>query len=270
MSSSPIPAFRPEPRRGREARRAARAQRGVASIPYITRAIPTTEILGEEGLALIERNAETLLQEIGIEFRDPRERAGALQGRRLRRQGRARPLSPRPRAKTLRDGAGELRAARPQPRAQCRHRRPVDGFRAQLRSPSSTISTRAVATARSRTSRTSSSSPISRLYPPFRRNGLRAGRSARQQAALRNGLRAHALVRQTLHGVGDQAGARGGHGRDVRNPVRQGLRRREHRLHQSHQRNSPLVWDSTMLGAAEAYARANQACVITPFILSAP
>jgi trimethylamine--corrinoid protein Co-methyltransferase len=32
--------------------------------------------------------------------------------------------------------------------------------------------------------------------------------------------------------------------------------------------NSPLVWDSTMLGAAEVYARANQACIITPFILS--
>ena len=32
--------------------------------------------------------------------------------------------------------------------------------------------------------------------------------------------------------------------------------------------NSPLVWDSSMLGAAEAYARANQACIITPFILS--
>ena len=28
--------------------------------------------------------------------------------------------------------------------------------------------------------------------------------------------------------------------------------------------NSPLVWDSSMLGAAEAYARANQACIITP------
>ena len=59
-----------EPRRGREARRSARAKRGVASIPYITRAIPTTEILGEEGLALIEHNADTLLQEVGIEFRE--------------------------------------------------------------------------------------------------------------------------------------------------------------------------------------------------------
>ena len=32
--------------------------------------------------------------------------------------------------------------------------------------------------------------------------------------------------------------------------------------------NSPLVWDATMLGAAEAYAAANQAVIITPFILS--
>ena len=31
---------------------------------------------------------------------------------------------------------------------------------------------------------------------------------------------------------------------------------------------SPLVWDATMLAAAEAYARANQACIITPFILA--
>ncbi len=32
--------------------------------------------------------------------------------------------------------------------------------------------------------------------------------------------------------------------------------------------SSPLVWDATMLAAAEAYARANQACIITPFILA--
>src|SRR5581483_5490609 len=32
--------------------------------------------------------------------------------------------------------------------------------------------------------------------------------------------------------------------------------------------NSPLVWDATMLGAAEVYAEANQALIMTPFILS--
>ncbi len=32
--------------------------------------------------------------------------------------------------------------------------------------------------------------------------------------------------------------------------------------------SSPLVWDDTMLAAAEIYAAANQACIISPFILS--
>ena len=32
--------------------------------------------------------------------------------------------------------------------------------------------------------------------------------------------------------------------------------------------SSPLTWDATMLAAAETYARANQACVISPFILA--
>ncbi|MGI9598037.1 MAG: trimethylamine methyltransferase family protein [Acidimicrobiales bacterium] len=31
--------------------------------------------------------------------------------------------------------------------------------------------------------------------------------------------------------------------------------------------NSPLVWDETMTGALKAYARANQGCVISPFII---
>jgi trimethylamine---corrinoid protein Co-methyltransferase len=32
--------------------------------------------------------------------------------------------------------------------------------------------------------------------------------------------------------------------------------------------NSPMVWDGTMLGAMKVYARANQACITTPFILA--
>src|SRR6476620_321666 len=59
-----------EARRGREARRAARAQRSAASIPYISRNIPLTDVLSAEGLEIIERNAETILQEVGIDFRD--------------------------------------------------------------------------------------------------------------------------------------------------------------------------------------------------------
>jgi trimethylamine---corrinoid protein Co-methyltransferase len=32
--------------------------------------------------------------------------------------------------------------------------------------------------------------------------------------------------------------------------------------------NSPMTYDKTMLGALEVYARANQACIVTPFILA--
>jgi trimethylamine--corrinoid protein Co-methyltransferase len=59
-----------EARRGRDARRAARTQRAGVSIPYITRNIPLTDVLSEEGMQIIEHNAETLLEEIGIDFRD--------------------------------------------------------------------------------------------------------------------------------------------------------------------------------------------------------
>ena len=56
-------------RGGRETRRAGVASTKV-SPPYITRKIPCFEVLDEEGLQLIENNADTILEEIGIEFRD--------------------------------------------------------------------------------------------------------------------------------------------------------------------------------------------------------
>ena len=37
--------------------------------PYITRKIPEYELLDEEGLSLIEKNADTILKEVGIDFR---------------------------------------------------------------------------------------------------------------------------------------------------------------------------------------------------------
>ncbi len=55
---------------GREAKRAARRQAPVAAAAYIDRKIPYFEILDEEALETIEHNAETVLEEIGIEFRD--------------------------------------------------------------------------------------------------------------------------------------------------------------------------------------------------------
>src|SRR5450631_3645515 len=58
---------------GRDAKRAARTARAGASVPFIIRKIPYYEVLSEEGLALMEHNADTILEEIGIDFRDDPE-----------------------------------------------------------------------------------------------------------------------------------------------------------------------------------------------------
>ena len=75
----------------RDAKRAARTARGAASAPYIVRKIPRFEVLGDEGLSIIERNADRILEETGIEFREDPEvldifhKAGAqVDGERVR------------------------------------------------------------------------------------------------------------------------------------------------------------------------------------------
>ncbi|MBU3671419.1 MAG: trimethylamine methyltransferase family protein [Sinobacteraceae bacterium] len=90
-STTPAAGRRPS---ARDAKRAARTARGAASAPYIVRKIPRFEVLGEEGLAIIERNADRILEETGIEFREDPEvldifrKAGAqVDGERVRFPG---------------------------------------------------------------------------------------------------------------------------------------------------------------------------------------
>lgn len=52
----------------REARRAARAQSQLTQIPYIKRKVPVYELASEEVLEIVEHNADTILQEVGIDF----------------------------------------------------------------------------------------------------------------------------------------------------------------------------------------------------------
>lgn len=55
---------------GREAKREARSHAHAATSAYIDRKIPYYEMLDEESLSLIENNADLVLEEIGIEFRE--------------------------------------------------------------------------------------------------------------------------------------------------------------------------------------------------------
>ena len=58
---------------GADARRAKRQSGEIVQFSYIRRALKEFEVLDEEGLALIENNAELVLEEIGIDFRDDAE-----------------------------------------------------------------------------------------------------------------------------------------------------------------------------------------------------
>ena len=64
---------------GRSARQASRANDTVKVPAFITRQLNPFEVLDEAGLELIERNADTILEEVGIEFRDDPEALQLLQ-----------------------------------------------------------------------------------------------------------------------------------------------------------------------------------------------
>ena len=59
---------------GRDARRSARSSASSKlSTPYLVRHVPLYEILSDEGAEIIENNAETILEDVGIEFKDDPE-----------------------------------------------------------------------------------------------------------------------------------------------------------------------------------------------------
>ena len=55
---------------GRAGRQALRASHVVEAETYLTRTMKPFEIVSDEGLEIIEHNAETILQEVGVEIRD--------------------------------------------------------------------------------------------------------------------------------------------------------------------------------------------------------
>ncbi len=258
-----------EPRRGREARRAARAQRSHELLPYITRKIPLTEMLSEEGLQIIERNAETLLQEIGIEFRDfPRAlnlfaAAGCdIKGERVR---------------FPRGLARQLCATTPPwylQHARNPERNVMIGGDAMVFAPNY-------------------GSPFVHDLDKGRRYGTledfqnfvklaylspyihHSGGTLCEPVDLPVNKRHFEMVYAHLKYSDKPFMGSVTRPERAEDSVRicellfgEDFVRENTVLTSLINANSPLVWDSTMLGAAEVYARNNQACIITPFILS--
>jgi len=269
MDGTPHTSIPSEPRRGREARRAARARSGVTAVPYITRAVPLTEILAEEGLVIIEANAETLLQEVGIEFRDY---PAALE--RFKQAGA--------------DVVGErVRFPKGLAKQLCATAPP--SYTQHARNPQRSVQIGGNATV------------FAPNYGSPFVHDLDRGRRYGTIEDFRNFVKLAYLSPYIHHSGGTVC-------EPVDLPVNKrhyemvyahmrwsdkpfmGSVTRPERAQDTVEMceilfgkefvaantvctslinaNSPLVWDSTMLGAAEAYSRANQACIITPFILS--
>jgi trimethylamine--corrinoid protein Co-methyltransferase len=275
MEEQPPPGEKRSLRSGREAKRAARAARAASSIPYITRAIPRFEVLNDDGLALIERNAETILAEIGIGFRDDPE---ALD---LWRKAGA-------------DVQGEMVRF---PRGMCRElvqRNAPREFTQYARNPTRNVHIGGDCTV------------FAPAYgSPFIHN-LDEGRRYARLDDFRNFVKLAYMANSLHHSGGticepvdlpvnkrhldmvyshlkfsDKAFmgsvtaperaadsvelAKLAFGADAIDPASGSLRTMLISLINV---NSPMVYDATMLGALKVYARANQATIITPFILS--
>src|SRR4051812_10661293 len=255
---------------GREARRAARLHEVAEKVPFIKRTLTPFEILDEEGLATIEHNADTILETVGIDFREAPDahkllaEAGCdVEGERVR--------FPRGLARQL------VQATAPKE------------FDQYSRSPATTVHLGGAAAV------------LAPAYgSPFVRD-LDGGRRYGTIEDFRNFVKL-AYMTPFLHHPGgtvcepvdlpvnkrhyDMVYA---HMRysdkpfmgSVTHPLRardsvdmarilfgpDALEERPYILSLINA-NSPLVWDSTMLGAARAYAEANQAVIMTPFILA--
>ena len=223
---------------GREARRVARAEARPAIVPYVTRRVPVYDVMSADGLDLIERNAETILEEVGVEFRDDPEALALWRERRGQRRWAARQDPPRPRPQARhRLRSGGVRAARAQPRAQRTHRRPAHGVRAGLRPPVHPQPRRRTALRDDRRLPQLREAHLHVARPaPRRRHAVRAGRPTRQQAPPRHGLQPPALLRQAVHGVCHRPRARRGHRLDGEDRLWRRVRGFERGHHQPHQR----------------------------------
>ncbi|CAM3121853.1 trimethylamine---corrinoid protein Co-methyltransferase [Paracoccus aminovorans] len=257
-------------RGGAAARRAARAGGGPGGqLTYIKRQVPYYEVLGEEGLALIEANADTVLEEIGIEFRDDPE-ALAL----------------------WKEAGADVRGQRVHfpkglPRALLKTAPSV--FTQHARNPERSVQIGGGATV------------FAPVYgPPFVRD-LQANRRYATLEDFHNFVKLAYLAPSIHHSGGTVC-------EPVDVPVNKrhldmllahmtlsdkpfmgsvtAPERAEDTVAMAKllfgeefvdrntvtisliNANSPMVFDDTMLGAAKVYARANQACIVTPFILA--
>ena len=232
---------------GAEARRAARRAGDNVQMPAIVRKIAEYEVLDEAGLALIEHNADLILEQHGIDIRDDDETVALWKAAGAD-------------VKYWTDPKGIEVPRLHFPRGLCRKIIQASAprkFKQFARNPERSVEIGG---------KTTVFAPV--YGPPFvrdlkgeRRYGTiqdfqdlvklaymapaihHSGGTVcepvdvrRAQAPSRHGLCAHQIFRQAVHGLGDRAEPRGRYGDDGADAVRRKVRRRELRADQPDQR----------------------------------
>ena len=254
---------------GREGRRAARLHAVAERVPFITRTMTPFEVLSEEGLALIEHNADTILERVGIEFRDAdalatlKDAGADVDGERVRfPRGMARQLvqatAPREFVQHARNPANDVRiggnATVFAPAYGCPFVRDLDrGRRYGTIEDFRNFVKLTYASPWLHHSGGTVCEPVD--LPVNKRHFDMVYAHLRYSDKPFMGSVTHPdRARDTVEMARIVFGA----DRLERDCVILSLINA----------NSPLVWDATMLGAARVYAEANQATLMTPFILA--
>jgi trimethylamine---corrinoid protein Co-methyltransferase len=260
---------------GRDAKRAARSARAHNFVPYITRQIPCYEVLSAAGLELLEHNADTILEEIGIDFRDDPESlalfrsAGAdVQGERVHfPRGLCRSLvqatAPRQFTQLARNparnvviGGGNTVFA---PAYGSPFVRNLDEGRryARLEDFQNFVKLAYVSNALHHSGGTICE-PVD-LPVNKRHFDMVYSHMKYSDKPFMGSVTAPERARDTIEMARILFGA------EATDPATGRLRTMTISLINA---NSPLTFDATMLGALKEYARANQATIVTPFILA--
>lgn len=253
---------------GRAGRAALRAAHVVERVPYLTRSMPPFEIVGEEGLTIIEDAAETILAEVGVEIRDYPSAlavfaaAGAeVEGTRVRfPRGMCRELvarAPATYVQHARNPANDVVVGGPHTVFAPNYGSPFvhDLDRGRRYATIADFENFV---------------KLTYLSPYLHHSGGTVCEPVDIPVSKRHLDMVYAHVKWSDKGFMGSvtAGSRADDSVEMARIAFGGDLADRTVMTSLINASSPLVWDATMLAAAESYARANQATIITPFILA--
>ena len=270
MSDEPAAPARRRRTGGRAGRQAARAEHAAEKVPFLTRTLKPFEVLSEEGLSTIEENADTILEQVGIDFRDVPD---AL--------------------KLLADAGADVQGERVRfPRGMCRSiitEHAPSEFTQEARNPANSVRIGGMNTVLA----PAYGSPFVRDLDQGRRYGTiedfrnfvklayaspylhHSGGTVCEPVDLPVNKRHYDMVYAHMRYSDKPFMGSVTHPTRAQDTVEMARILFGKDYLDDHvvllsliNANSPLVWDSIMLGAAKAYAEAGQAVIMTPFILA--